>query len=431
MVGAVGSPGTLTSGFGSARQPRGSSLRGAGCGYEGPMTEVMTIDSGAQDRAEEIQRYDVLHHPPRTELVAVVELAAQICGTPMATINLITDSEQHQVAAYGFDAAVCRREDSMCALVLHEEQNPIVVADASRDARFHTNPFVTGVIGEVRFYASHKLVTFEGVTIGTLCVFDVVPRELDDHQRDALRTLAERIVDVLELSLRSRQLARSNERLSDFAGRVSHDLKSPLSSVALSLGLIREQLTDGADAASIERLLERAISGSERMARLIDEVLAFSAVGGRLTLRDVALDRLVDEASSDARGLDGVPVERTALPTVEGDAVQLRSVFQNLLDNASKYRHPQRPLAIAISAHDRTTHWEIRVADTGLGIPEEERERVFEPRVRLDATATSAQGMGIGLGTCQRVIQAHGGRIGIDETPGGGTTVWFTLPTSR
>ncbi|MDE0776082.1 MAG: ATP-binding protein [Nocardioides sp.] len=393
------------------------------------MTGVRMADIDGQQRAEEIERYDVLHHPPRSELVAIVELAAQICGTSMATINLITDIEQHQVAAHGFPADVCRREDSMCAAILHEKQTPIVVADASLDARFRDNPFVTGVIGNVRFYASHKLVTFQGVTIGTLCVFDEQPRHLEKHQHEALGTLAERIVDILELSLRSRQLARSNERLSDFAGRVSHDLKSPLSSVALSLGLIKEQLAAGAPGDDIARLLERAISGSERMANLIDEVLAFSAVGGRLEMQRVSLDRVVDEALADADSrLADVVVDKAPLPDVEGDPGQLRSVFQNLLDNASKYRHPERPLRIEISAEVRETRWVVCLADNGVGIPAAERERVFEARVRLEATESIARGMGIGLSTCQRVIQAHGGRIGIDETPGGGTTVWFTLP---
>ncbi len=382
-------------------------------------------DIRGRDRVAEIDRYDVLQHAPRPELMAIVELAAQICGTPMATINLITDTEQHQVAAFGFDASVCSREDSMCASVLDEEQTTIVVADASVDSRFRENPFVTGVLGNVRFYASHKLVTFQGVTVGTLCVFDEQARELDEHQRHALATLAERIVDILELSLRSRQLARSNERLSAFAGRVSHDLKSPLSSVALSLGLIREQLDGGADVATLSSLLDRAISGSERMASMIDEVLAFSAVGGRLTFQRVSLELLLDEVLADVRGrLVGVDVVRTPLPQVQGDPGQLHSVLQNVIDNASKYRHPQRSLRLTISAEQIEGFWEVRVADNGVGIPEAERQRVFEPRVRL---ATTDNGMGIGLGTCLSVIQAHGGSIGIDETPGGGTTVWFRL----
>ena len=385
---------------------------------------MTTLDSDRQ-RVRSLHEYDVIDRAPRLELRAIVELAAKICGTPMATINLITDTEQHQVAAYGFDAAICAREDSMCAAVL-DDDTPIVVPDARLDPRFRDNPFVTGVIGNVRFYASHQLTSLDGVVIGTLCVFDEQPRELDESQVEALGTLADRVVDVLELSLRSRQLARSNERLSTFAGRVSHDLKSPLTSVSLSLEMLRERLAAEQGAEDAVWLLERAISGSRRMAALIDEVLEYASLGGAMSVEPVDLDELVGDVVSDLSGsLAGVDVVRRDLPTVLGDTVQLRSVVQNLLDNASKYRHARRPLAITVSARavadDRVA---VSVADNGQGIPEADRERVFEPRVRL---SDDDRGSGIGLDTVRRVVQAHGGSIGITETPGGGTTVTFDL----
>jgi signal transduction histidine kinase len=382
---------------------------------------MSTTEDGRRVRS--IEYYDVLPHPPRADLVAIVELAAKVCGTPMATINLITDTEQHQVAAYGFDAAICSREDSMCAAVL-DEDTPIVVADARLDPRFQDNPFVTGVIGSVRFYASHKLTALDGVVIGTLCVFDEQPRHLDESQVDALRTLAERVVDVLELSLRSRELAASNERLSTFARRVSHDLKTPLAGVSMSLELLRDELVGFSRDA--DWLLDRAMHSSERMAALIDEVLAYARVGGEMADAPVALDPLVADVLDDlARPLQGVEVDVEPLPVVRGDAVQLRSVVQNLLDNAAKYRRPDRPLTIRISAAETAAGCRLEIADNGLGIPEHERERVFTPRVRL---VDDDRGSGIGLDTVRRVVQAHGGTVGLTGTPGGGTTVWLELP---
>lgn len=390
------------------------------------MVEDAMSDSRSAQRRASIEQYDVLTHPPRLELNAIVELAAQVCGTPMATINLITDIEQHQVAAFGFDAAICSREDSMCAAVL-DDDTPLVVPDASIDPRFRDNPFVTGAIGHVRFYASHQLTTLDGVVIGTLCVFDEQPRTLDQSQVEALGTLAERVVDVLELSLRSRELARSNERLSSFAGRVSHDLKSPLTSVSMSLEMLRERLADDDQAADAIWLLERAINGSRRMAALIDEVLSYASLGGGMSAEPVDLDDVLTDVLADLSGsLSGVAVTRGELPTVVGDATQLRSVLQNLLDNASKYRHPTRPLTLAVTAELRSDERiAVSVVDNGLGIPEADRERVFEPRVRL---TDDARGSGIGLDTVRRVVQAHGGSIAITATPGGGTTVTFELP---
>ena len=384
-----------------------------------------TDDFADSRRVSEIRRFDVLHQPARSDLTAIVELAALVCGTPMATINLITDVEQHQVAAHGFDAAICRREDSMCAAVL-DHDTPVVVADASLDPRFRDNPFVTGVIGHVRFYASHKLTTLDGVDIGTLCVFDLKPRELTDAQVRSLATLAGRIVDVLELSLRSRQLTVSNERLATFAGRVSHDLKTPLTSIGLSLDMLREQMEEGDDSGDGRWLVERALKGSQRMASLIDQALGYARLGGSSEHQPVDLDHVLGEVLEDLSGvLAGVCVQTEALPNVHGDHIQLRTVLQNLIDNAVKYRSTERDLVVRVTAERVEGAWRIRVIDNGRGIPVADRERVLEPRVRLD---DDHRGSGIGLDTCRLVVEAHHGAIGVAETPGGGTTVYVDLP---
>ncbi len=403
---------------------------------------MTTVQGADEQRVAEIERYRILDDAaPRRDLLALVEVAAEVARVPMATINLITDTEQHQVAAVGFDAAVCRREDSMCNAVLHEGR-PVVVPDASLDERFRDNPFVTGVIGDVRFYATHQLVTPHGIVIGTLCVFDTVARQLTDDQERAIVALADRVVDLLELELRTRELGatvsqlelaraelqRSNEQLACFAGQVSHDLLNPLTAVSMSLRLVGEQLDDPAavDAAQLGWLVTRAVSGTRRMESLIEGLLSFARLGGRLTREPVDLRTVVAETGEDlAEALSGASLTAGELPVVTGDPVQLRAVVQNLVANAAKFVQPGLAAKIEVSASRATGGWRVEVADHGIGIPPEHRDRVFEPLARVHE---SVPGYGIGLATVRRVIDAHGGRIGVAETPGGGTTVWFELP---
>jgi signal transduction histidine kinase len=113
------------------------------------------------------------------------------------------------------------------------------------------------------------------------------------------------------------------------------------------------------------------------------------------------------------------------MPTVVADPDQLQVVFSNLLDNATRYRHPERPLHVVVSAAEDPAGWTFSVADHGVGVPEHERARVFEPLARLDKQVS---GTGLGLTTARRIVKAHQGRIWIDETAGGGATVRFTLP---
>jgi signal transduction histidine kinase len=390
-------------------------------------------------RVAAIRAYDAVRMPPVAELQSVVELAAQVADVSMATINIVTDVEQHQIVTVGFEAAVCRREDSMCAVTVREG-TPIALSDASADARFARNPFVTGELGQVRFYVAHPLVTRDGVAVGTLCVFDDRPRALDLSRLAGLATLADRVVDVFELRLRTRELAlslmeiqaveaeleRSNERLASFAGQVSHDLKTPLTTLSLSLSLVREQLEDGEFGPESMGLLDRAIKGSSRMADLIDDVLDYARLGGTLKATEVdlgfVLGEVLDELGPD---LVDVTLHIGRLPTVLGDRAQLRAVLQNLIGNAAKYRSDERPLEVHVGARHVQRAWRIEVTDNGRGVPPAERHRIFEPLARAEH---SVEGSGIGLATCRRIVGAHGGKIGIDPVLVEGSRFWFELP---
>lgn len=392
------------------------------------------------ERVVEIDRYRVIVEPPRKDLVALVEVAAQVAQVPLATINLITDTEQHQIATRGFDPSVCAREDSMCNLVLHEAA-PVIVPDASQDPRFKDNPFVTGEIGDVRFYATHQLKTPGGVVIGTLCVFDEKPRDLSDEQEDALVKLADRVVDLLELELRSRELARavdeleaarselerSNQVLTAFAGQVAHDLRNPLSAVKMSLDLLSEQMeSPELDADMLTYVTTRAYGGAERMQSLIDDLLDYARIGGRMKRRQVDLAAVMAEVRADlAVPLAEADLTVEELPTVEGDPVQLRAVLQNLVANSAKFVLEGERARIEVRGGSSGDLWRVEVVDHGLGVPAEDRERVFQPLARAHE---DVEGHGIGLATVRRIIDAHRGRIGIDETPGGGATVWIELP---
>jgi signal transduction histidine kinase len=121
-------------------------------------------------------------------------------------------------------------------------------------------------------------------------------------------------------------------------------------------------------------------------------------------------------------------VQVGSLPTVCADAGQLYVVLLNLVDNAAKYSG-DGPVEITIACsaeHDRSRIW---VRDTGIGIPADRLEDVFKPFVRVgDSRDHAVEGLGIGLDTVRRIIESHGGRLGLDSTPGDGTTVWFELP---
>lgn len=382
-----------------------------------------------QQRERAIATYDVVGGPPRRELDALVELAAQVAGVPFAAVNLLSTESQHQVAATGFSAQDTPIEQSMCRVVA-DSGEPLMLEDAGSDARFADNPWTNGERARVRFYGSHPLRTPDGVVIGTLCVFDEHPRDVTPEAAKGLAQLADRVVDVLELELASRRLTEanarlntSNERLAHFAGQVSHDLKNPLTSVLLSLEALELEVVDPYQVDTVSR----ARRGVDRMTGLIDNLLEFATQGSAPGEDLVDLGAQLELALDDLAG--AMPRELVTageLPTVRGDATQLRSVLMNLVDNAAKFTRDGDAPEIEVDAHALDGRHRIEVRDRGRGIPADQRERVFAPLARLDK---SVAGLGIGLATCRRIVEAHGGRMGLDERAGGGSVFWFEVPT--
>jgi signal transduction histidine kinase len=363
----------------------------------------------------------------------LVRLATQLCGAPFGVVNIISAGHQHQIGAWGVDPGVCSREDSMCAKVFLSREKT-VVSDASRDPRFADSPFVTGEIGRVRFYASVPLETESGFVPGTLCVFSEAAQELNPAQVDMLEVLARQVVELLELQHRTAQLDRayaelkeSNARLAGFAGRVSHDLRSPLTTMLGYLELLQDDPIIHDVPGAAEDLDMIGASG-RRMLAMLEDVLSYSRVGGRVQPENVSLQAAADEAMWDLGIADQNIVEVQDL-TVYADRVQLRTLLQNLLANAMNYRSPHRDLQIRISGVSNYHGSTVFVADNGKGIAPEDRAKVLEPLVRLHREG-DGPGTGLGLATCSTIAKAHGGDLMLSETPGGGTTVAVSFPAA-
>lgn len=160
-----------------------------------------------------LQEHVDVHAPPPAELAAVVRLAAHIAGVPTATVNVIDEQLQRQLATAGFAAADGPREGAMCSTSI-DVGGFVHVPDAAQDPRFAAGPWVDGRIGSTRFYAAAPLLTPDGHALGTLCVFDVEPRELTAEQTAGLVDLADLVMALFDRQQRARREA-------DRAGQVA------------------------------------------------------------------------------------------------------------------------------------------------------------------------------------------------------------------
>ena len=148
-------------------------------------------------RLQTLITYNILDTPPEKQFDDITRLAAFIADCPMATITLVDRNRQWFKAKVGADVTETPRDVSFCAHAILQRE-PFVVPDAAQDLRFRDNPFVTGEPG-LRYYAGIPLVTQDDHALGTLCVFDLTPKDLGPGQLDALRTLGRQVMNLLDL----------------------------------------------------------------------------------------------------------------------------------------------------------------------------------------------------------------------------------------
>ena len=227
-------------------------------------------------------------------------------------------------------------------------------------------------------------------------------------------------------------LKRSNEELQRFAYVASHDLQEPLRSIVSFSQLLERRLAGHADK-DVGEFLEFIIEGGVRMQALILDLLQISrletqarppeptdagqVVAGVLS----SLEAAIREA--------GATVAVGPMPTVMADRTQLEQVFSNLIGNALKYRRPEVPLEIRITAERANGSWRFAVADNGIGIETQYFERIFVIFQRLH-TKDRYEGTGIGLAVVKKIVERHGGRCWVESVPGEGSTFFFTLPAA-
>ncbi len=235
---------------------------------------------------------------------------------------------------------------------------------------------------------------------------------------------------------------RTERAKDEFLSIASHELKTPLTSLALSAQMIERMLRRNTiEPVRLERYVASIRQQISRASDLIGDLLDVSRLDlGASPLRIEAIDlpALVEAAAQRQRDTlpEGriheieVEVDRRVGSSVEGDEVRLDQVLTNLLSNAVKYSPNGAPIRLQISRENGSVR--LRVVDRGLGVPSAERDSLFEPFSRTTAARKSGiEGTGLGLYISRRIVEAHGGTIRVDDTPGGGATFTVSLPVTR
>jgi signal transduction histidine kinase len=400
---------------------------------------------------------------PYDEVQGLCEVAGNLVGAPIALVTLIDKNYQTFLASVGVgEMKTTDREDSFCTHTIMESEQ-LEVADTHLDERFFQNPFVVGETG-IRSYLGTVLEPEPEMRIGALCVLDTKTKTYSAEEKACLSKIAKAISALLLSHRENLDLAAQSEKLTaknaeanaltislqksmeklvyaenvknEFLSVITHEIRTPLTSIMGSVGLL-QTMSPAADPEKTQRLMNIAHESSGRLLALVNDILDLQR--NNFTTPDVKfapvdLSEVIEDSikvyRSYAKDKDvtlTVSAKNTPCIVRANKELMIRAV-SNILSNAVKFSQRGGDVEINLGCLDDGA--EIRIKDSGVGIPEGSQDKVFGLFTQLDSSDTrkSQRGTGLGLYMCKKILNQHNATINYESTPDVGTTFVVKFP---
>jgi signal transduction histidine kinase len=372
----------------------------------------------------------------------IVEVIATIMRSDFATIQAFHPKrgprgELYMLASIGLDSEakkvwewVTFDTDSTCGQALRTGVRAIA-------SDVETSEFLEGTSGGakllragIRAAQSTPLFSRNGKFMGMVSSHWREPHTPTERDLRFLDIVARQAADLIERQRTDDDLRRLNHDLEQFAYTAGHDLQEPLRTIKTFSELLRArcgEMLKGDPAVYLGFMT----SAATRMEMLIRDLLAYTQIDKETEpVEKLSAEIPLRNALANLAGAvedSNASVSYEPLPLVSIHATHLRQLFQNLIGNAVKYRHPERECKVHISAECQEAFWVFSVRDNGVGIQDQYRDQIFGLFKRLGGQA-SESGTGLGLAICKRIVERYHGRIWVESEQGTGSDFRFTLP---
>ena len=341
------------------------------------MTQAAPFPSDEKQRLQALRSFDILDTEPEQAFDELINVASLVCDTPIALVSLLDESRQWFKSRKGLDTEETHRDIAFCSHATLTPISTMQVHDARKDERFKNNPLVIGS-PNIAFYAGSPLLTSTGKALGTLCVIDSKPKSLSDHQLASLEALSRQVVAQIEIRRTNIESRLRNDELSQFAYRVSHDFKAPLSSSKRLAELMILDISDGK--------LEEVKENTNRIKHQMKKLQSFVEELLNLARADLAEDKeaavnlksLVEEVTDNQKEIIArsgllVTVDIPSSLCIQVTKIRIFQILDNLDSNAAKYVYRETEHStFKITCSENESGVLLEISDNGVGIPQEE-----------------------------------------------------------
>lgn len=385
------------------------------------------------ERLSAVRSYNLLDTLEEEDYDSITKLISQICDVPISLITLLDTHRNFLKSHRGVDINESPRDISFCGHAILEPDSLFIIEDARKDPRFKENPLVAE--RSAIFYAGKALVNKDGFPLGTLCVFDVKPRKLTALQKEAIVNLSQQVVHLFELRKKNIELEKvqielenKNKDLKNYAGIVSHDIKSPLANITALARLILEENREKFDDTTLQ-YFEFIEESTENLKEYANGILQ----------QYTSQDQLIDEAENihvkeffeTFKDIHMLSKDEFKYPT-KGvlkniNRYALSQIFNNLIDNSIKYSTSDKK-SVIIEIEENKNYYTFSVKDNSRGIDDTKKNEIFKLfRTGGVKDKYGKEGTGIGLATVKNLVTKLGGKITLTSKLGEGSTFTFTI----
>lgn len=392
------------------------------------------VPGNEDQRIKALSRYESPDGEPEREEAfdRLAKLAAQICETPIAFINLIGIDKEFKKACYGFEGDTTCRSISFCQHTIMQD-DVFEVPDATEDPLFQDNPNVTGSLN-LRFYAGIPLKTPDDFNIGTLCLVDHEPKTLTDSQKEALKILADEIVSRFELNALKKKMESRHAEKDELIRIVSHDMRNPLMGVIGFSELLKQETANEEH----REMLDYIESAGESMLNIVNVLLNSEYIRNEAFIisrkkADAAdLTRKVIDLHRPFALLKKLDMNITVPDEIHCslDAEKWKQIVGNLLSNAIKFSHTNGRIDLTLTSYTtRRTFLNLKITDKGVGMPEKMVKDIFSGKDSINREGTEGEtSTGLGMYIVKKYVSLMKGTIHITSQPGEGTNVEVKIP---